>query len=207
MEQRKRIPSKERREQILNKASDLFGQYGYDGVTTRQLAEAVGCNETILFRIFPSKDAIYQALFSEWEEAEGIPLELELVEDSASQTLARFYEQLVTVGDLKKKAWRCASLGDAVKSRIGDPVYAKRYEQAIQAGNDIVRNTIVPVIQYGQEKGEFRKTAPEILAGIYWQFVVGGMMLKGKYSLLASQPDFQEILPLFTGMEHGEPER
>ena len=37
-----RMDAAARREQILNTACGLFYEYGYDGVTTKQLAEARG---------------------------------------------------------------------------------------------------------------------------------------------------------------------
>jgi AcrR family transcriptional regulator len=40
----------------------LFSQHGFDRVTIKQLAEACGITEPALYRYFPSKDAIYDAV-------------------------------------------------------------------------------------------------------------------------------------------------
>ena len=79
------------REQILNTACGLFYEYGYDGVTTKQLAEALGCSEGLIFKYFPSKDAIYQALLQEWEDSMTEPVVFERVEDSPIRTLEKIY--------------------------------------------------------------------------------------------------------------------
>ena len=42
MEQKKRISSSQRREQILDAACELFARQGFSSTTTRQLAEKVG---------------------------------------------------------------------------------------------------------------------------------------------------------------------
>lgn len=61
----RRIPSDERRAQILRMATRLFAQQGFAGTTTRQIAERVGTTETILFRLFPSKQELYWAVIDE----------------------------------------------------------------------------------------------------------------------------------------------
>jgi AcrR family transcriptional regulator len=48
----------ETRDRILKAALRLFAQKGYDGTTTRELAEAAGVAEGTLFRYFSNKKAI-----------------------------------------------------------------------------------------------------------------------------------------------------
>ena len=48
--------------QILQAATELFACHGFAGTTTRQIAAAVGASETVLFRLFPSKDSLYLAV-------------------------------------------------------------------------------------------------------------------------------------------------
>ena len=48
----------ERREEILAAALRLFGQYGLYGVSTRQIARAVGVSQPTLYAYFTSKDQI-----------------------------------------------------------------------------------------------------------------------------------------------------
>jgi len=49
------------RTSLLNTAILLFGQHGYDGVTTRMLAEAANANVAAIKYYFGSKDALYAA--------------------------------------------------------------------------------------------------------------------------------------------------
>jgi AcrR family transcriptional regulator len=60
-----RVPSDERRAQILRAATELFARQGFNGTTTREIADRVRVKETILFRLFPSKRDLYWAVIDE----------------------------------------------------------------------------------------------------------------------------------------------
>jgi len=49
----------ERKGQIADAAASLFAAHGFAGVTTRQIAEAAGVNESLLYRHFPNKEDLY----------------------------------------------------------------------------------------------------------------------------------------------------
>lgn len=51
-----------RKVQIIDEAAWLFSRKGYDKVTTKELATACEISEPALYRYFPSKDAIYEAV-------------------------------------------------------------------------------------------------------------------------------------------------
>lgn len=57
-----RVTAEDRRQQIIEVARELFSAQGYQGTTTRELAEAVGINEALLFRHFSSKEDLYWAV-------------------------------------------------------------------------------------------------------------------------------------------------
>lgn len=57
-----RIPAEERRQQILDLATELFARQGFQGTTTRQIAQQAHVNEAIIFRHFPTKDELYWAV-------------------------------------------------------------------------------------------------------------------------------------------------
>jgi AcrR family transcriptional regulator len=57
-----RLPGAERREAILVASLHLFAKHGLHGVTTRQIAEAAGVSEALLYRHFASKDELFAEL-------------------------------------------------------------------------------------------------------------------------------------------------
>lgn len=52
----------ERRQQILSVAMQLFSQHGFRGTTTREIAQAAGVSEAIVFRHFATKHELYAAM-------------------------------------------------------------------------------------------------------------------------------------------------
>ncbi len=72
---RVRFTAETRRQQILQVASRLFAGQGFNGTTTRHIAQASGVNEALIFRHFPTKEDLYWAVIEEkceaatWREA------------------------------------------------------------------------------------------------------------------------------------------
>jgi AcrR family transcriptional regulator len=60
-----RLSARDRRQQILDVASGIFARKGYQGATTREIAEEAGVNEALLFRHFPSKESLYWTMLEE----------------------------------------------------------------------------------------------------------------------------------------------
>jgi AcrR family transcriptional regulator len=59
-----RIPSSERREQILDAASRVFGERGYFGATTDQIAKAAGISQPYVVRMFGGKENLFLGVLS-----------------------------------------------------------------------------------------------------------------------------------------------
>lgn len=206
MEQRKRISSEQRREQILNAACELFARQGFGSTTTRQLAEKVGCSETIIFRIFPSKEAIFEELFDEWSQADIRPEVLEIVDGSALKTLQKFCEKLlrydrpIRAGQLVRTGWRREDLGQAAACRNGEEKWQKAYSEVLQKSNDVVRVTLAPVIRLGQQNGEIRPGDPEKLAQMLWCMISGINSIKHLYPERFIELQFEDFASMLTSV-------
>lgn len=53
---------------IVGAATELFADEGYDGVSTRAVAERAGCSETLLFRYFGGKRGLLLAICNQMTE-------------------------------------------------------------------------------------------------------------------------------------------
>jgi AcrR family transcriptional regulator len=57
-----KLSSQERRAAIVKAVRRAFADKGFHGTTTRELAEAAGVSEALLFKHFPNKEALYTAM-------------------------------------------------------------------------------------------------------------------------------------------------
>src|SRR5712692_8763722 len=106
----------ERRAAIIKAVRKVFAEKGFHGTTTRELAEAAGVSEALLFKHFPNKEALYSAMMLSCcqRKDEGMAERLMALEPSAS-TLVLMVHLLVShmVGK------RSAEEGeDALQSRL-----------------------------------------------------------------------------------------
>ncbi len=57
-----KLSAAERRDAIVKAVREVFAEKGFHGTTTRELARAAGVSEALLFKHFPSKEALYAAM-------------------------------------------------------------------------------------------------------------------------------------------------
>ena len=89
-----RMPAAKRREQLLDRAEELFATRGYARATTAELAKASGITEPIIYRHFDSKRDLFVAL----------------IERTASRTLEQWEQHLADARDPAERLWKL--LGD-----------------------------------------------------------------------------------------------
>jgi len=58
-----RLDSVARRQSILDAALPLFAQKGFAATTTKEIAQAAGVSEALIFKHFPTKTSLYEAIF------------------------------------------------------------------------------------------------------------------------------------------------
>lgn len=57
-----RLSSDERRQAIVEAVKAVFAEKGFHATTTRELAQAAGVSEALLYKHFPSKESLYSAM-------------------------------------------------------------------------------------------------------------------------------------------------
>src|SRR5262249_133981 len=62
MKSTSKLSCEERRAAIIQAVRRVFAEKGFDGTTTRELAEAAGVSEALLFKHFPNKEALFSAM-------------------------------------------------------------------------------------------------------------------------------------------------
>jgi AcrR family transcriptional regulator len=80
------MSAEDRRAAIIETARRVFVEKGFYRTTTRELAEAAGVSEALLFKHFPSKEALYRAIEMSCFNEQGAKIieQLEALESSSS---------------------------------------------------------------------------------------------------------------------------
>jgi AcrR family transcriptional regulator len=97
MQSTSKISGEARRAEIIRTARDVFVEKGFHRTTTRELAEAAGVSEALLFKHFPSKEALYKAILVSCLQDEGSKImeRLRLLEPSTA-TLVSLVQRMVS---------------------------------------------------------------------------------------------------------------
>jgi AcrR family transcriptional regulator len=101
-----KLSNEERRTAIIKAVRRVFADKGFDGTTTRELADAAGISEGLLFKHFPNKAALFTAMQAACcsEEDLGTFMRIKALEPSAS-TLVLMVHFLVSriIGGCKSR--------------------------------------------------------------------------------------------------------
>ena len=93
-----RMPADQRRELVLGEAMAAFASHGYAGTSTEEVARRAGISQPYLFRLFPTKKALFLALvercFRRVRDAFGAAAG-ELTGEEALGAMADAYEALL----------------------------------------------------------------------------------------------------------------
>jgi TetR/AcrR family transcriptional regulator len=165
---RKHVPQEVRRRQILEVGAELFSQRGFAGTTTRQIAAAVGTSETVLFRLFPTKESLYAAILED-----RVP----------SADVERWLEDLRNIADRRDDGALFVAVVRAVlRSYRTDPVYHRLMLFATLENHELARLTQVkytsPVASFLREyvsrrqaEGAFQPMRPELVVHMLFSVV------------------------------------
>lgn len=127
-----RLKAPQRRAQILEVAQKLFSRNGYARTTTAALADAAGVTEPILYRHFPSKRALFEAVLDDvnarimagWRAPalSGRPAaqQLDEVMESFPQRLHELRQELAVVHRALSESQAAAGVRSKLRAHYGE---------------------------------------------------------------------------------------
>jgi AcrR family transcriptional regulator len=155
------------REKILKAAQKLFARNGYDGTTTKELAEKSGIAEGTLFRHFPNKKAILVEVATQGWVDLLTDLLTELSEIASYEAISQvMYKRMLRLGDnydMMRVCFMEVQLHQDLRERIQSEVVEKMTDVA------------EAFFQTAMERGVYRKMNPRVIAQVFLgMFVVAG---------------------------------
>jgi AcrR family transcriptional regulator len=155
------------RDKILKAAQKLFARNGYDGTTTKELAEKSGIAEGTLFRHFPNKKAILVEVATQGWVDLLTDLLTELSEIASYEAISQvMYKRMLRLGDnydMMRVCFMEVQLHQDLRERIQSEVVEKMTDVA------------EAFFQTAMERGVYRKMNPRVIAQVFLgMFVVAG---------------------------------
>ncbi len=162
-----RLKAPQRREQLIEVATRIFAQWGYNATTTRAIAEEAGVTEPILYRHFATKQELFIAITREMSE-QTLQHWNELIEGSRGGT-----DQIRTIArefpaHIQRLADAYSVIHGALTTSRDRRVLAVMKEHYTQ-----IEKFFCQIIISGQKSGEFRGNMdPKVPA---WQLINTGI--------------------------------
>jgi len=161
-----RLKAPQRRQQLIEVATRLFAEYGYDATTTAAIADAAGVTEPILYRHFKSKQEMFVAI----------------VREMSSQTLKHWHDLTTGIDDPMEQLRRIAEEFPDHIRRLADAYHVlhnalttthdKKVLGVLREHYEQIERFFVDIVVAGQKKGAFRPLDPKVPA---WQFIFTGI--------------------------------
>jgi AcrR family transcriptional regulator len=174
------------RDRILKAAQRLFARHGFDGTTTRDLAQAAGVAEGTLFRHFANKKAILVEVATQgWVEI-LTDLLTELSEMGSYKAVAQV---------MQRRMWNFQKNADIMRVCFMEAQYHPELRDRIQS-EVIGKMTDVAeaFFQTAMDRGIYRQTNRKIVAQVFLgMFAIAGFSHNTLLEPNASPKDMQEM--------------
>lgn len=161
-----RMNGQERRDQIIQGAMNIFARKGFRGTTTREIAQNLGISEALMFKYFPTKEALYRAI-------------IEKRTDRAEEML--FPREVVN----GKNDWLVFSsiATYLIKRNTQDPTFMRLLHYSALEGHELSRiflethaqkkiKLLSSYIQRRIKEGAFREISPDLAAQAFLGMVI-----------------------------------
>jgi AcrR family transcriptional regulator len=164
---------KNRKEDVLRAAVDLFASKGFKGSTTRELAARAKVNEAIIFRYFKTKRDLYRAILdfkASGEDREARRAEMKKL--AASKDDKSFFEAIARIF-LEKHKKDTTFLRLLLFSALEKHEFVEMFLMSLSDQNPLARH-----IQSRINEGAFRNVNPDLAAHAFLGMLVSFVLFQ-----------------------------
>ncbi|MCP5395209.1 MAG: TetR/AcrR family transcriptional regulator [Sphingomonadaceae bacterium] len=191
---RKRIPAPERREMLLRVARKLFAELGFERTKTSQIAAEADVSEALLYRHFPSKEALYREVLRETLREQDEMYDLVGVPEPSSESLVLIIREFLSSCVGTPKGGLREGLRIMLASLSGDGSYAGQvYRRAMRKQLAPITAALTAAEANGDLDGH--RLAPESVAMMVEHvgtMISAGLSLPGRSTLYPA--DSEQLL-------------
>ena len=184
-----RLAAPFRRQHLITTALELFASQGFEGTTTREIAQRCGVTEAIIFRHFPTKESLYWAVIEEQCNIRGSGPRLRRMLAADVDELTRFTriaEDILRRNSEDSKFFRLLLFSALENHELSDHFFQTRVSERFETLADYVRS--------GIRKGIFRDVNPLLAARGFFGMVVYHFLIQDIFGGKRSRDfDVQEV--------------
>lgn len=188
-----RTSAPQRQASLISAASSLFATNGFRGTTTKQIALAAGVSEALLFKYFPTKQALYSAILSEKADYSGLQ---EAVEKAAAKREDKQLFMLLASYRIRKGAdpilFRLLLFSALEGHDMSDMFFRQQYR--------VFHDLLAGYIQQRIDEGAYRPLDPLLAARAFFGIIVHHRLLHDVLGLpmhLTHESTVEEYVSLF----------
>lgn len=194
-----RLSAPARKKQIIDIAMKLFSEQGFDGTSTRQIADAAGVNEAIIFRHFKTKEDLYWAVLADRMERTGRNRRIRELLESNGETR----EVMVAIAEamLDRTSDDTAMTRLLLYSALRNRDLSERFFQTYAQENF---ELMAEFIRRRIEESKFRAVDPMIAARsflgmIIYHYLVQEVFGGKRYRAFSARDLAEEVTDIFLG--------
>ncbi len=185
----------ERTLQIKGAALRLFASRGLTATKMRDISEAVGMAQGLIYHYYSSKDSIYQELILEaLEKMNTAVFQLKDLPVPPHQKIGMAVEKILeTIRDSEDFVQTCNLIAGAAGSEM--------FPEAVKAEMDLKREVpyreIAGILAAGQQEGTIRDGNPDQLAILFWTIINGLAIYRATRKEAVLLPEASLVTGLF----------
>lgn len=176
-----RQSSQRRQASLIQAATTLFAQKGFNGTTTKEIARAAGISEALVFKHFPTKRALYAAILAEKVTVSEL---LSAIEESAKKQDDRRVFTLIAGyrirPDVDPTLLRLLLFSALEGHELSDMFFGKHHK--------VFYDHLATYIQTRVEDGAFRPVDPLLAARAFIGMVVHHRLLHEIFGVPIDRP-------------------
>jgi TetR/AcrR family transcriptional regulator len=194
MEQNEKM-REERKKQIRSAALRLFAAKGLFATKIKDIAEAVGMAQGLIYHYYKSKEDIYVELIKDaLEKINEAVFGLKKMPQPPDVKIRTALEELLHVIETSEDFIQTCRLIAQASNSTEIPENAKKL---IEEMRDIPYQEIAGIMEDGQKEGTIIEADPRELALIFWTLINGLAIYKASRSNRVKMPDVRLLINIF----------
>lgn len=176
------------KDEVLDKAMELFWRKGYNATSYNDLVEHLGINRQSIYDTFGDKQELYNLALDRFTTTSKQQLDDELSKYESPKSKLRAFLRYIVANNLRDAAKGCFMVNSSIELGNSDQEVASKTCQNMQ---ELV-TFLEGIIQEGQQKGEISKKHTAHAQALYIYTLLSG--LKANARLALPKQMYDEIL-------------